>query len=88
MLQKSECSIFHNIFKHMIFQRHQKVLLWSNGLIDNYSIVQYQFISSYLISKQNKAVVFITNFKTEVSEKNSHFKYLHTQIYERQEYMY
>ena len=28
----SKCSIFHNIFKYMIFQRCQKVLLWSKGL--------------------------------------------------------
>ena len=26
------CSIFHNIFKYMIFQRCQKALLWSKGL--------------------------------------------------------
>ena len=32
LLQKSKCSIFHNIFKYMIFQRHQKVLLWGKGL--------------------------------------------------------
>ena len=32
LLQKSKCSIFHNIFKYMIFQRRQKVLLWSKGL--------------------------------------------------------
>ena len=32
LLQKSKCSIFPNIFKHMIFQRHQKALLWSKGL--------------------------------------------------------
>ena len=31
-LQKSKCSIFHNIFKYMIFQRSQKALLWSKGL--------------------------------------------------------
>ena len=29
----SKCSIFHKIFKYMIFQRHQKALLWSKGLI-------------------------------------------------------
>ena len=23
---------FHNIFKNLVFQRHQKALLWSNGL--------------------------------------------------------
>ena len=28
-----ECSIFHNIFKYIVFQRCQKALLWSKGLI-------------------------------------------------------
>ena len=32
LLQKSKCSIFHNIFKYMLFQRRQKALLWSKGL--------------------------------------------------------
>ena len=32
LLQKSKCSIFHNIFKYMIFIRRRKVLLWSKGL--------------------------------------------------------
>ena len=32
LLQKSKWSIFHNIFWYMIFQRRQKVLLWSKGL--------------------------------------------------------
>ena len=32
LLQKSKCSIFHNIFKYMIFQRRQKALLWGKGL--------------------------------------------------------
>ena len=27
-----QCSIFHIIFKYMIFQRHQNVLLWSKDL--------------------------------------------------------
>ena len=29
---KEQCSIFHIIFKYMIFQRHQKALLWSKRL--------------------------------------------------------
>ena len=29
LLLKSKCSIFYNIFKYMIFQRHQKALSWS-----------------------------------------------------------
>ena len=32
LLQKNKCSIFHNIFEYMIFQRRQKKLLWSKGL--------------------------------------------------------
>ena len=28
----SKCSIFHNLFKYMIFHRHQKALLWIKGL--------------------------------------------------------
>ena len=32
LLQKSKCSIFHNIFEYMIFQRPQKALSWSKGL--------------------------------------------------------
>ena len=32
LLQMSKSSIFHSIFKYMIFQRRQKALLWSNGL--------------------------------------------------------
>ena len=30
----SKCSIFQYIFKYMTFQRRQKVLLWSKGLIE------------------------------------------------------
>ena len=32
LLQKSKCSIFHIIFKYIIFQRRHKAFLWSNGL--------------------------------------------------------
>ena len=32
LLLKSKCSIFHNIFKYLIFQRHQKALLWNKEL--------------------------------------------------------
>ena len=31
-LQKSKCSIFHNIFKYMVFHWRQKALLLSKGL--------------------------------------------------------
>ena len=33
LLPKSKCSIFHKIFKYMVFQRRQKALLWSKGLV-------------------------------------------------------
>ena len=33
LLQKSKCSIFHNIFKDVIFQRRQKALLWSKEIM-------------------------------------------------------
>ena len=32
LLQKRKCSIFHKIFKYMIFQMRRKALLWSKGL--------------------------------------------------------
>ena len=38
----SKCSIFHNIFKYMIFQRHQfKALIWSKGLKESKTCIPY-----------------------------------------------
>ena len=31
----------HNIFKYMIFQKHQKVLLWSKGLASVLHVTAY-----------------------------------------------
>ena len=46
-IQKSKCSIFHNIFKYMIFQRRQKALLWSKGLRSfGHSIKTQDFFSN------------------------------------------
>ena len=42
LLQKSKCSIFHNIFKYMIFQRRQNGLLMSKGLKYNEYTFQNQ----------------------------------------------
>ena len=39
LLQKSKCSIFHNIFKYMIFQRRKKALLWSRGLRERNTVI-------------------------------------------------
>ena len=46
LLQKSKCSIFHYIFKYMIFQRRQKALLWSKGL---FIIVYDQWKKSFFL---------------------------------------
>ena len=35
LLNMSKCSIFHNIFKYMIFPKRQKALLWGKGLKGN-----------------------------------------------------
>ena len=35
-LEKSKCSIFHNVFKYMIFQRCLKVLLRTIGLNESH----------------------------------------------------
>ena len=49
-----ECSMFHNIFKYMFFQRRQKALLWSKGL--NHAFTHY------VISTKNSRIteLFVT----------------------------
>ena len=37
----SKCSIFHNIFKYMIFQKLQKALIWSKGLKESKTCIPY-----------------------------------------------
>ena len=39
LLQKSKCSIFHNIFKYMIFQKRQKALILSKRLMIKTKII-------------------------------------------------
>ena len=51
LLQKSKCSIFHNIFKYMIFQKHLKALLWSKGLNYEY-FLNYQFKHVFWVQKE------------------------------------
>ena len=34
LLQRRKRSIFHNIFKPVVFQRHKKALIWNNGFRD------------------------------------------------------
>ena len=42
LLQKSECSIFLDIFKNVIFQRRQKALLWGKGLKGHINRILHQ----------------------------------------------
>ena len=37
----SKCSIFHNIFKYIVFQRHQKALSWSKGLNQSHLVEKW-----------------------------------------------
>ena len=73
LLQKSICSIFQNIYKYVIFQRCQKVLMLSKGLSTVYS-TQYQYIIithlnfQYFFSFQKKSLIFQTFFP----EKKEH----------------
>ena len=39
LLEMSKCTIFHNIFKYMIFQRPQNAILWSKWLINFYLFI-------------------------------------------------
>ena len=50
-LQKSKCSIFHNIFKYMIFQRCEKALLWSKGLKAEFPAPQELFKNPFLTNE-------------------------------------
>ena len=55
LLKKSKCSIFHNIFKYMIFQRRQKELLWVKVLnCSNHS--KLFILSQYDLSKPHLLV--------------------------------
>ena len=59
---KSKCSIFHNIFKYMIFQRRQKALLWSKGLNEcNKSVIahinSHHRILSYDLCKSSQELL-------------------------------
>ena len=44
LLQKSICSIFHNIFTHMTFQRRQKVPMQSKGLSEIRGFFKTDFV--------------------------------------------
>ena len=54
LLFLSKCSIFHNIFKYVIFQRRQKALMWSKGLsrIEYSSVKDLAVVVLFLLIKQ------------------------------------
>ena len=54
LLQKSKCSIFHNIFRYMVFQRHQKALL-SKGLMTLFHVNDLNILDNSLKGTALKA---------------------------------
>ena len=66
LLRKSKCSIFHNIFKYMIFERRQKALLWSKGL-KTHTFIWVAFIKIY------RSKFFKNIFSLIVSGKDAEF---------------
>ena len=53
LLQWTKCSIFHDIFKSLVFQRRQKALSWSKGLstlvLPGHFILQQLICSSLFV---------------------------------------
>ena len=73
--------IFHNIFKYMIFQKHQKAL-WSKGLrVLNYkSRVLLQFVSQ---SANNSSQGLDCNFQEEIltaKKRKSHSLFFYEKL--------
>ena len=68
-------SIFHNIFKYMIFQRCQKALLWSKGLNEcNKSVIahinsHHRILSYDLCKSSQKLLIRIHNNFAEMVAK-------------------
>ena len=72
LLQWSKCSIFHYISKYIVFQRRQKALLWSKGVIKGYTLF-------FLFFQQNK-VIF--NVEIPTSQRDPR----HCPVMEQKEY--
>ena len=53
LLRMSKCSIFHNIFKYMIFQRRPEALLMSKG---SNEFLRYYYLSEYLVLLQQSSL--------------------------------
>ena len=49
---KEQMLHFHNIFKYMIFQKRQKALLWSNGLMYQ----PWYAVSSYFVQDPSSVI--------------------------------
>ena len=68
LLQRSKRSIFHDIFKNVVFQRRQKALLWSKGL--NYKKFDYESLMYTMIMTRVKD---IKSLETKHNIKNLQF---------------
>ena len=67
---KSKCSILHNIFKYMIFQRRQKAFMWSKGLIQ---LSEKQSQLSLNFKKEPVSEAEQTYLITNLDLLNTHF---------------
>ena len=56
LLLSSTYAIFHNIFKNLVFQRCQKALLWSKGLVN---VVPYKLQEEMQLLTQVKISEFL-----------------------------
>ena len=53
LLLRSKCSILHNIFKNLTFQRRPKALVWSKGLIRLSAIDRYNDLGENALNHLN-----------------------------------
>ena len=62
----SKCSIFHNIFIYIVFQRRQNVLLWSKGLM----MVSSPTVPSLTLSRKLSCCLnfFVTELNTGIKD--------------------
>ena len=62
LLQKSKCSIFYNIFKYIIFQSRQRVLIWSKELEEVLIMIITKILSIWLDYKFPASVTVKCNY--------------------------
>ena len=84
LFQKSQCSICHNIYKYMIFQRRQKALLWSNGF--NAYISVYNITDKGQIKSRLKVLQYLTEIKGHKKGLTFIHQFCFTEINNKYEY--